>query len=265
MVGPAACRDGPMRRNAMPVPFDTFRMQPAEKAAHEILANIEATYQATHDYRTVNAKSFKHLDLGFYDRTARILENHGFRTLADVEDATITAAPGVLMPVLIRSLLSRDGTIMASLYHPRIKGLFIRFVMWILRQTPGKVVDMETEFTDGSFVLTSNAASAAAMELPSLISGEYHPFKTTAHEIHQRHLLRVAAHLESRPGVTARTITTHDELVASQNRQNAIKAAFRGEIGGITREELERLSTFGKGLARDVHAEIRAEQLRRAG
>ncbi|MDZ7630348.1 MAG: hypothetical protein U5K74_03025 [Gemmatimonadaceae bacterium] len=190
----------------------------------------------------------------------------GFTRLADVEDTTITSAPGgVLMPVLIRTLLSRDGTVMAALYHPRIKPLLVRVLLWLLRRSPGKVVDMETECSDGSFVVTSNAVTAEAIDLPALISAEYQPAKTSAFSLHSRHVTRVAEHLAQRTGVTAKVITTHEELVASQNRMNAIKAAYRGDVGGITREELDRLAVFGTSLTRDVHDAVTREQLKRAG
>ena len=241
-------------------------MEPTEKAAHEILAVIEATYQATHDYQIVSPRAFRHLDLSFYDRTTTMLTSKGFRALADVEDKTITNTPGgVLMPVLIRSLISKDGTVMAALYHPRIRPLIPRALLWVLRKLPGKVVDMETEFTDGSFVVTSNAATAAAMDLPALISAEYLPITAKPLEVHQRHMARLATHLAHRPGVTARVVETHVELIASQNRMNALKAAYRGEIGGVTKEELDKLAILGKSLTGDVHAAIVREQVRRAG
>lgn len=240
-------------------------MEPAQKSAREILAIIEATYQATHDYQLVSASAFKHLDLAFYERTTALFVKQGFRVLADVEDKTITNTPGtVLMPVMVRALISKDGTVMCSLYHPRIGPLIPRLLLWVLRKLPGKVVDMETEFSDGSFVATSNATGAAAMELPALISAEYLPMNTTPFAVQQRHTQRVTEHLAQRPGVTARVITTHTELLASQNRMNALKAAHRGEIGGVTRDELDKLSIFGPKLAGDVHTEIVREQLRRA-
>lgn len=78
-------------------------MQPSEKAAHDILAMIEATYQPTHRYVSVDARSYSHLDQRFYDRTSRFLDGCELRRLADIEDRTITETPGTaLMPVLVR-------------------------------------------------------------------------------------------------------------------------------------------------------------------
>ena len=241
-------------------------MHPTEHAAREILATIEAHFQPTHRYVAASAADYRHLDLGFYDRTARLLGSHGFRPLADVEDRTITEAPGtVLSAILVRTMVSADGTTMVALYHPHIRSIWVRALLWLLRQLPGKVTDMETECSDGSFVVTSNAASAAAIQNPPLIATEYLASGTPPLDVAARHAERLAEHLAARPGVTARIVTSHAELVASQNRMNALKAAYRGEVGGISREELEQLSTFGTALARDVHADIVREQVRRAG
>jgi hypothetical protein len=240
-------------------------MEPSEKAARDILAMLEHTYQPTHQYVRVQPSAFPHLDVRWYEATTRELASKGFRHLADVEDKTITATPGgVLRPVLLRSLISRDGTVMSALYHPRLKPLWLRLLMWLLRKTPGKVTDMESEFTDASFVVTSNAAAAAALDAPALISSEFLPTTASTLEVLTRHTARVAAHLAERPGVSARVVTTHDEYVASQNRMNALKAAFRGQIGGVTKEELERLSIFGTSVARDVHSAVVQQQQDRA-
>jgi hypothetical protein len=171
----------------------------------------------------------------------------------------------VLSAVLIRSMVSRDGTVMAALYHPHIKRFWMRALLWVLRQLPGNVTDMETECTDGSFVVTSNAASAAAMENPPLVATEYLPARTSPLDVYARHTQRLAEHLAARPNVQARVVRTHEDLVASQNRMNAVKAAYRGEVGAITREEIERLSLSGKGFAGQVHDAISLEQQRRAG
>ncbi|WP_461414093.1 hypothetical protein [Gemmatimonas sp.] len=242
-----------------------YAMHPTERAAKEILASIEATFQPTHRFVRVEASRYRHLDLRFYDRTASDLKARGFTMLADVEDRTVTETPGtVLSAILVRTMASRDGTVMCALYHPHIRRFTLRALLWLLRKLPGKVTDMETECTDGSFVVTTNAVSAAAFDSPPLIATEYVPATTAPLDVYARHTQRVAEHLATRPGVQARTITSHDAMVASQNRMNALKAAFRGEVGGVTREELERLSVFGTRLAGDVHAAVVQERIQRA-
>jgi hypothetical protein len=241
-------------------------MQPTEQAAREILAQLEATYQPTHEYVRVDERAFGHLDLGFYRKNTERLSAKGFRVLADVEDRTITNAPAtVLAPVLVRTLVSRDGTSTGIIYHPRLKSFLLRVLLWVFRRSPGKVVEFETECSDGTFVATSNAMVASAITSPPMIDAHFMPQRESVDALYAAHTARVAAHLAARPGVRALPIAHFEEMIASQNRMNAIKAAFRGELAGVTREELERLSLFGRSTAHDVHDAIRTEQMRRAG
>lgn len=243
-------------------------MEPTTQAAREILALLEATYQPTHRYVPADPAHYPHLDVRWYDATSRLLSTRGFRTVRDVEDKTVTDAPGMVMsPVMLRGLLSRDGTIVGALYHPHIRKTWLRILLWLLRKLPQKTTDMETEFTDGSFVATSNAGSAgAAIENGPMILAEFLPPGTPPLAVLARHEVRVAKHLHERPGISARVLTGYDDMIASQHRMNALKAAYRGEVGMITREELDRLAGFGsRGLVPDIHAELSREHARRAG
>jgi hypothetical protein len=86
-------------------------MEPIEKAAKEIMAVIEATYRPSHEYVNVDPKLFRHLDLHWYDRNSRLLQSKGFKPIANVADRSKAATvDGVLMPVLMRTMLSKDGS-----------------------------------------------------------------------------------------------------------------------------------------------------------
>ena len=225
------------------------------EGAERILAHIEAIYQPQHAWASVRETDFGHLDLAFYRKTQRLLEEAGFVHLEDCEDLTIERAPAnMLQRVLVRVLVSRDGTITAALYHPKLKSVYMRVILAVLGKRLGRITDFETEFTDGSFICTTNAMAAQAITLPDLIESEFLPVKTPPLELLERHRARVSRRIE-RSGLQARAFRTVAETRASQHRMEAIKAAFRGEIGGITREELETLSNAK--LAAEVHAEIR--------
>jgi len=241
-------------------------MEPTRRAAHELLALLEATYQPTHRYVTANPAQYRHLDIAWYDRTAQGLGREGFRTICDVEDKTITESPGtVLSAVKVRMLLSRDGTIIAGLYHPHLRSFALRVLLWLLRKLPPKTTDFETEFTDGSFVATSNAASAAAIGNGPMIRSEFLPARTPPVAVLQRHEARVAEHLRAHPGVAARVACDFDDIRSAQHRMHALKAAYRGEVGMITREELERLATpGGAAIVPQVHEELARERAQKA-
>ncbi len=230
-----------------------------QEAARRILAHIEAAYKPAHDYVTVDEREFGHLDLKFYHRTTQWLEANDFVLLEDKEDRTLAGTPGnMLHRVMIRVLRSQDGTIMAGLYHPKLRALWLRLLLFVLGKRLGRIVDFETEFSDGSFVCTSNATMAGAMKTPPLIAAEFLPPKTPVAQLLALHRERVATHLRTHPGVVARRAMSPGEVVAAQNRMNALKAAFRGEIGGVSLEELQVLGP-GPDLA-GLHEEIRKQR-----
>jgi hypothetical protein len=248
-----------------PEPRDAEHRDPAAAAAHRIVDHLQAIYQPTHQYVPADSAAFGHLDLQWYDRTSSAFEALGFRRFGDIEDKTISNAPNtVLRPTFLRTMVSRDGTVTAALYDPRLRGVVLRVLLWMLRKLPGKVVDFETECSDGSFVATSNAMGASHITLPPMFNVGWLPMHTAPTAVYAAHTARLAAHLASRPGITPLVIDSVDAMMRSQDRQNALKAAFRGEIPGLTASELEALSLFGKGHLPAVQSELEAEHRRRA-
>src|SRR6185503_2578033 len=68
-----------------------------------------------HEYATVDARKFKHLDLAFYEQSQLLLETHGYRFLADREDLTLRRNSGLRIP--LRVMVSGDGVTAAGIYH----------------------------------------------------------------------------------------------------------------------------------------------------
>lgn len=227
------------------------------EAARKIKENLEATYQPAHEYQVVSAEQYPWVDLAFYDRAAAELEGLGFRRLADVENLTMTRT-NPSMRTFIRILVSQDGTVSAGIYDIKIRG-WMRCLQWI-GLVPKKLstVDLETEFTDGRFLMTHNSPQAALMKAPTQFDVEVHPAAMSADTLLDAHLVRLRRRLASEPGVQPCVVRTLDDAFASQKRQEAIKHAHRKSIGWVTKEELERLAAPGaKGVARQVHEEIR--------
>jgi hypothetical protein len=228
-----------------------------EAGARKILSHLEAVYVPTHNYVAVSPRDFRHLDLKFYDSVKASLEKLGFRHVSDEEDTTISAAPGGLMRrVMIRSMLSSDGIVMAGAYHPRIKFPW-RVLLFILRQkVPPKTVDLETEFENGAFLGTTNVGeAAAAMTQPPMILLAHFPEQSPVEAMLAAHLERVRAYAEMQ-GVQPRSFSSREDIIASQNRMSALKSLYRNEIGGVTAEELAKLSSGHLDVAARMHEKI---------
>lgn len=228
---------------------------PTHAAAKDILEMIRSVYIPSHDYQSVDLKDYPHIDSRFYSNTKTLLESEGFIHLGDQEDMSLANAKGNFFKrVPARCMISNDGVIMAACYHAKLSPIWLRVLLFILRKKVGKTIDFESEFQDGSFVCTSNAALAGAIKNPPIIHSEFHAVDTPCVGLLQRHRERVVKHIQNFC-VSPRRIQTISEQRESQNRMNAIKAAFRGELGSISLEELEKVS-FSKAQAADVHKEV---------
>jgi hypothetical protein len=230
----------------------------AEKAAKNIISHIEKVYVPKHDYSPVDPNNFKHLDLKFYEENMEKLKIMGFRYLIDEEDLTLKGVAND-MRTFFRIALSADGTISSALYHPKPK-FWLRFFLWIMRFKLGKVVDFGTEYSDGSFLVTSNAECAGSMQSPPLVMTEYLSWNSPLEKVYQTHMMRMEAYSIVAPDIEPIRCSGIDQLHASQHRLEAIKAAYRKEVGGVTKEELEKLSGGNIDLAHKVNTEI--ERLR---
>jgi hypothetical protein len=236
----------------------------SDDAAKKMLDQIEAVYVPEHEFVDVKPMDFPHVDMDFYEDATLWLSGRSCRHLGDIMNKTLEDAPGNLFkPVMIRVLISRDGAVMASMFDVRIRPWWARLLIWLLRKSPGKIIDMETEFSDGAFVTTTNGIGASGVSLPSLIHAEFHPAKTGVDTLFHRHRERVDAYARKHPNASAVVIETLEDVHASQNRMNALKAAYRGEIGGITKEELERVAGGRYQTVDDLHTSIVEEQERR--
>src|SRR5262249_31324249 len=138
--------------------------QPAseEEAVQGIKEHLKPLMEQKHDWVPATASQFKHLDLAFYDDGQRFLEQQGFRVLGDEENVTLRM-PGNPR-TFVRILLSKDQIITGGLYHFK-PGWMLR----VLSARDAKVMDLETWFSDGSFVCTSNAELAAKLDFPPSI------------------------------------------------------------------------------------------------
>jgi hypothetical protein len=212
-----------------------FQAKRIDKAAVEMEEMARLLYAPSYRYAPVDPKSFRSLDLGFYDATLRKLQSFGFRHLGDEENLDLknTAQdPGCFTRVALGS----DGTVMAALYQFRPK-FWLRLLLRLTGTKLGKAVDFETEFSDGTVLCTSNAQLAATIQRPEEISSLFLPWETPVEQIYERHLQRVQERLRASSAVP-KAFATLDDVHASQNRQQAMKALFRKNVGGFSREEL---------------------------
>jgi hypothetical protein len=214
-------------------------MATIKRTADDIKKLIESIYVPRHEFRPVDARTFRHLDLHFYDEARDNFIAQGCTWFGDYEDLTLKSSGGDLQ-TFFRNLITEDRTICIGLYHPKPK-FWIRLILWMHRVKLGKIMDCETEFSSGEYIVTSNAAEAGKLNTPPSFDMKYFPVDTSYETIFQTHRQRVMDFLTANPNISATTLQSPEEVLEMHNRINIAKAAYRKGIGNITVDELKRL------------------------
>lgn len=115
--------------------------------------------------------------------------------------------------------------------------------------------DIETELSDGTLVITTNAEIASTFAKPPSIETEYFAYGTPMKQLLQRHNERLSNKFKNNAEVSATKITSAEDLMAMQARQQAQKKQTRIAVGLISLQELEKMAGNAE-LARVIHEEI---------
>jgi len=230
--------------------------------AVKVVERVGALCESQFEYAPVNAREFGHLDLGWYDASQRWLEERGFGWLGDEENLTFRRTSKGNR-TLLRTMLGRDGIWITYLYHFKPAGL-----ARALAANGFRILELQTQFANGTFVCTSNAEAAGQLDSPPGVDALRLPANSSLDAIVESHAQRVSAALADKPGVAALRMGGLEDIHRAQNVLQGIKAAFRRDVG-ITKQELERLAGNRLG-AQQIDAlyseveKLHAEQNRKA-
>lgn len=208
-------------------------------AAEDFEESHQQLWNTPMQVENVKPSQFKHLDLKFYDKTRKALEGYNFKHLGDIE--VVSLRTSLTSRVMIRNMLSPDQVVSASCFH--CKGAFwlraVTFFTPMRKMLNTRTVDFESEFNDGSFVVTTNSAAVANFDYPDHINSLGFP-DLKVEELGSMHYQRVQEHANQR-NCLPRTMTTLADSNAMQARLHAAKSAGRGEQG-MSREEFRRVA-----------------------
>jgi hypothetical protein len=172
---------------------------------------------------------------------------YGFTHAGDVE--VISARMPGVKRTFIRVLLSSDHGVMASCNHLKL-GIGMRMLTLGAKNFATQTMDFESEFTDGSFVVTTNQTAVGNFDHGDRINSVFFE-GLTLEELGHRHYQRLEAHGKAR-GVGLVSIHTLDEINASQARLQALKSAGRS-AEGMTRDEFRRATNSTGKSADELH------------
>jgi hypothetical protein len=244
--------------------------QSARDAAVSILASLRATYAAPLESVPAAEADFTHLDLMAYGHFRSWAEGEGLRYLGDLEFPALTNNPTtVIARSMVRTHVSADGTIAAEYYQvkPRagrvlakwltgLKNLrWIAATAWTLRVLKTRhCLSLDSEFDDGSFVVTSNAEAAGLLSMPPAIDAKFFPYDTSRQVLLDSHIERVQAKIAA--GRHASRAADLAAVLAQHRRMTEQKRVYRAALDWISKAELEAMSS-NRAVADAVYAEMK--------
>jgi hypothetical protein len=220
-------------------------------------ARLDAVYGEPHELTRVSPEAFPEADLEFYDRARAAFERRSYRHLADVEDLTLTR----IYPenrTFLRLFVDAGSMIRASVYHLHPRGIVLS-VLQLVQLYPRhlRVIELVSE-VQGTFLVTSNTHGVDRLEPPPEARIERLPLQTPLDELVRRHEHRITELLRAYPERTPVQFETLDDVVASIGRAHVAMARHRQKVGGLSRDELERLK--GRPLNASEEAFLREVQ-----
>lgn len=206
----------------------------------QLRARLDAVYGEPHELVRVSPAAFPEADLEFYDRARRELEARNYRWLADVEDLTLTR----IYPqnrTFMRLFVDAGGMIRASAYHLHPRGVVVSLLQLVqLFPRHMRVIELVSE-VQGTFLVTSNTHGVDRLEPPPEAKIERLPLATSIAAVIARHEARITELVRTHPERAPVSFETFDEVLASMARAHVVMAKHRQQVGGLSRDELERL------------------------
>jgi hypothetical protein len=213
-----------------------FFKAPADKdeAVENIQDSFKTLTKAQFEHAPADPRRYRHLDLAFYDGIQVKLEAHGYKHVGDEENLSLRRR--TVPRTFIRNLISRDNSTMAMLYHFKPG-----WMLGVLGAKEAKALDLESWFSNGCFVCTSNAELAGKLDSPPEIDALHLPAATTWDRLLETHTSRVSNYLAAHPGSAAVQLKGMPDVRRAQDAQQRIKADFR-KNRGLSKPELERIA-----------------------
>lgn len=218
-------------------------------AVHKLVDFQTKLYSQPHEFVQVDAQNFSHLDLKFYNRAQRQLERLGFEKLADIEDVTVCEANRKQPRILIRTMLSRDRRTVAGIYHfPSAQSKVFQAIG--LAPKGSKVVELESEFEGGRFLITGNTQGLNTTPFAKIEDQQF-PRETSISELVRAHRIRVR---DLNPHTPALILRNFDQVIAMANRLQALKNKHKQAQGYLTRDDIKRHAKQGQEGAAEALA-----------
>ncbi|MBN1764789.1 MAG: site-2 protease family protein [Sedimentisphaerales bacterium] len=228
-----------------------FLKKRKQKTAEKIITDLQKVYMNPLETRELfSLDEFSYLDLEYYRRTEALLKDKGFVKLGDVEVISLSKVYPRLR-TFQRLLINKEGIVSAAIYHSKPRGWWGK-IKYRGTDTNVRVLELNTEFIDGTFISTSNAPRrAGAIDNGPGIAEKYYPDIKDIDELLEKHQQDLKAYMELHPQARPVLIHSLKESIASGDRAQTIRIEYRKSLPEIiSKKEFERM--IGQPLNPDM-------------
>jgi hypothetical protein len=221
-----------------------------------------------HEYLPANPAEFRFADLSFYDRVEREFGTHGFQTLGDWEDVTVSRT-FPQMRTFIRQMVNADGSTVASIYHVKIRGWMKLLTFVGVLPAHMRTMDLESEFADRTFLCSSNTLGQDLSSGVTGIERQTLPVETTPETLLAAHRSKLTQ-LGETGGQSPVVIRTPGDALAMQHRVQALKNREKQSAGYVDIEQFDRCGR-GSGESPEIQqmpaqlARLQAQEIAASG
>lgn len=216
---------------------------PDDALAIDIARKIHAlAHEPEPDYVRTDVAIYPKFMREFAESVTDALGAQGYRVIGDYEPAHLAAQLG--KPTLVRIYAAADGITCAASY--RVEPKWPGWIAFLVLKLSGKwqrpaVVELETGFDDGGFLITNNAGADSPFAWRGRVDLTALAPATSPAVVHARHRERIARYRREHPNATAERVDTDAKIMAMQARIGAAKSEYRRSIGYVEENELRQL------------------------
>jgi len=197
--------------------------------AREILDHQKQLFGAPQEHAAANLDDFPDLDRSFYEGAQSALESQDFAFIEDVENTTLSRALPALR-TFVRTMVGDGDTIVARIFQLLPSGRAGRDI---------RTIELTTEFTDFTFLVTTNAALALdAPDIRGITIARFSP-ETSAVDLLGKHRAALAALRAKNPSLQPVRCSTLDAVLTSTRHAHAVRAVHRKRNGYVTLDDMK--------------------------
>jgi cell wall assembly regulator SMI1 len=199
-----------------------------DELAHNILDSIRLNVNRSLEFNEVKAEQCPSMRAKFYNDVTERLLKLGFHYTADLQDRTISKS-ALNSPAFFRVMSFFDDGIVASFYHIKPK------LSWPFHAAR-KVVEFETELSDGHIIISTTAEDDSEFPLPGNISRFVHTATIPVEGLLYKHRSKIRRYQTHHPESSIIKIRSKKEYIALRQRRQQMIHDHLHSIGWVTRE-----------------------------